>query len=157
MEVRPHSCYFLTSSYTSLPVQNSHTTESNLGQGVVSFSDWIVCWHFTQCEPCQGCVCVCVCVSRCVLLILSSWSDWFPGHVLSIRMSGVIDLKVCVCVLFFYISLCCANITVSSPFFFETRFVLNCQLHIKDLAWKEPSLAGTPMCLCVRCASVVLT
>lgn len=117
VEVRPHSCYFLTSSYTSLPVQNSHTTESNLGQGVVSFSDWIVCWHFTQCEPCQGCVCVCV--SRCVLLILSSWSDWFPGHVLSIRMSGVIDLNVCVCVclVFLHFSVLRQHNCVESLFF----------------------------------------
>lgn len=50
---KPH---FLTSSYCWFH-PFPHHNRIELG-GHVSFSDWIVCWHFTQCELCQGCMSV---------------------------------------------------------------------------------------------------
>lgn len=50
---KPH---FLTSSYCSFH-PFPHHDRIELG-GHVSFFDWIVCWHFTQCELCQGCMSV---------------------------------------------------------------------------------------------------
>lgn len=52
----PHPDYFLYKNQLSSPSHNW----VKLGGHASLFSDWIVCWHFTQCELCQGCVCVCV-------------------------------------------------------------------------------------------------
>lgn len=61
MEVQKLGCHFQTSSppiilcIKTYPLPSpSHNWIKLGGHTHVSFNDWIVCWHFTQCELCQG-------------------------------------------------------------------------------------------------------
>lgn len=100
-----------TSSTTSsrlFPVQKNKLSSPShkwvkLGGHASLFSDWIVCWHFTQCELCQGCMCV------------SDFSILFRLVPLCCVCHPSPDVRCnwfeCVSP-FFYISACCIDINV---------------------------------------------